>query len=101
MIKGRKEKLISGGAGLGQSALPFSSDGVQANKEIASHSFWIRVEDELPEEGETVLVLTADYAFGYGYWDEKKWEFELLPWMCSHEETEVIYWAEIPGPPFP
>jgi hypothetical protein len=71
MPKGRKLKLISGGAGLGQNPLPFSGDGVQVNEGATRHRFWIRVEDELPEECETVLIITEDYSFGYGYWNKK------------------------------
>jgi hypothetical protein len=98
MPKGHKLKLISGGAGVGQNTLPFSGDGVQVNKGTARQSFWIRVEDELPEECETVLVLTDDYAFGYGYWVEKNGSSSFCPGCARTKRPRLFIGRRFPAP---
>ena len=61
---------------------------------------WIEPKEELPEEGEPVLLLLDDYSMGFGCLMNATWEIVLPPWeQALNGEEEVIYWTKYPRYP--
>lgn len=61
---------------------------------------WIDPKEELPGEGEMVLVILDDYSMCFGFWMDDSWEIGPPPWDYPVTgEEEVIYWTEYPSYP--
>ena len=63
---------------------------------------WVHVREEMPCEGQTVLIATAGWGVGVGYFGGGEgWVVESLPW--GEEEVgdgvEVEWWMPMPVPP--
>jgi hypothetical protein len=75
-----------------------------ANQPAPAQSYsgaWVKAGQELPEDGEPVLVLTDEYCLGLGHVIDGKWQLVLAPWAFHREEdSEVIYWTTYPETPW-
>jgi hypothetical protein len=64
---------------------------------------WISVRDEMPNEGQTVLIFTAGESIGVGYFGgEEGWVVECMPWgeeEAEGDDIEVTHWMPPPLPP--
>lgn len=63
---------------------------------------WVHVREEMPSEGQTVLIATAGWSVGIGYFGGGEgWVVESLPWGEEEvgDEVEVAWWMPVPPPP--
>ena len=65
---------------------------------------WKRVVDELPKEGEEVLIYKRDdtYEIAVLFWDKYVDNKKVYRWNTKHEDCgkqEVTHWMPLPGIP--
>lgn len=69
------------------------SDGYTA----AEQSMWRSVEEELPEDGETVLLsINGSRLTGYYSHDDELWEVDGIG---AYERNDVSHWCKLPSLP--
>jgi len=63
---------------------------------------WVNIRDEMPSEGQTVLIATAGESIRVGYFGgDEGWVVEWMPWgeEAGGDDTEVTHWMPVPPPP--
>lgn len=68
-----------------------------AGWEAAEQSQWRSAEEELPEDGETVLLsIDGSRLIGYYDHDDELWEVDGIG---AYERNDVSHWCELPSLP--
>jgi hypothetical protein len=75
-----------------------------SNQQASTRSYsgvWVKAEEELPDEGEEVLVLTDEFWMGQGYVNDGEWQVVVPPWAVvgDREDLVVDYWTRYPARP--
>ena len=73
-------------------------ESMMMNKETSAED-WVDADEELPEEGTTVLVYLDCDAVTLGVCFDDEWETTESPWDSAiSEDADVLFWRHLPWP---